>query len=401
MRFIKRVQPSNMKPEFLNDDTIEIDLPNQIIDISSLRIYYQASADPVLKYSTGDNFLKRFMPRLSQSIIQELDVYIDNKPVQRIKEYNYLYNILNDGLNEYDDIDSDKFDTLQFNQIDTDNKVISSIDIQYGEQNKYNYFIDKYIGFLNDVKILDCRNKNVKIVIKLAPKWITYRGISFDGGTVDETETYNHTYRVSNVFANIDIISPDEYVAKETDIVFEDYKYVEGLKETDKNTSISLKHKGKINYILSTFKDYNAETDTGLQFAGANDDTDKFGDIIINQTQEVKKISNNSYLLNNSLYFKRNGLNVKNCRYRLNGQDITPLLSVTEIYNVAKKFFGGMNRVKNITSFQNDFFCFPIDIGQVSDDMINEIEFSVISAKNNPNGGTGIMFISYDKSYKF
>ena len=397
MRFIKRVQPSNMKPEFLNDDTIEIDLPNQIIDISSLRIYYEASADPVLKYVTGDNVFKRFMPRLSQSIIQELDVYIDNKPVQRIKEFNYLYNILNDGLNEYDDIDSDKFDTLQFNQIDTDNKVISSIDIQYGEQNKYHYFIDKYIGFLNDVKVLDCRNRNVKIVIKLAPKWITYRGISATG---EVSETYNHTYRISNVFANIDIISPDEYVVKDTDLSFEDYKYVEGLKETDKNTLLTLKHKGNINYILSTFKDYNNQSDTGLQLVGANDDTETFGSITVNQTQEEKKISNNSYLLNNSLYFKRNGLNIKNCRYRLNGQDITPLMSIKEIYNVAKKFFGGMNRVKNINSFQNDFFCFPIDIGKVNDDMINEIEFSVISGKNNPNGGTGIMFISYDKSYK-
>jgi hypothetical protein len=398
MRFIKRVQPSNMKPEFLNDDTIEIDLPNQIIDLSSLKIYYEASVDPVLKYTTGGEYFKRFMPRLSQSIIQELDIYIDgNKPVQRIKEYNYLFNILNDGLNEYDDIDSDKFDTLQFNQINTDNKVISSIDILYGEQNKYHYFIDKYIGFLNDVKVLDCRNRNVKIVIKLAPKWITYRGIS---ASADVSETYNHTYRISNVFANIDIISPDEYVSKETDIVFEDYKYVEGLKETDKNTLLTLKHKGNINYILSTFKDENNQSDSGLQFVGANDDTETFGSITINQTQEEKKISNNTYLLNNSLYFKRNGLNIKNCQYKLNGQDITPLMSITEIYNVAKKFFNGMKRVKNINSFQNEFFCFPIDIGKVPDDMISEIEWVVKADNRSPSGGTGIMYISYDKSYK-
>ena len=399
MRFVKRVQPSNMKPEFLNDDTIEIDLPNQIIDISSLRIYYEAAVDSVEKYDNGE-FAKRFMPRLSQSIIQELDIHIDNRPVQRIKEYNYLFNILNDGLNEYDDIDGNKTDTIMYSTIDNTNNATSINDLYFGDENKYHYFIDKYIGFLNDVKILDCRNKTVKVVIKLAPKWITFKGIDFDSGTV--VETYNdYKYRIRNVFANIDVISPDEFVAKETDIVFEDYKYVEGLKETNKNTSLSLKHKGNINYILSSFKDYDAETDTGLQFIGANEDETKFGTLDLTASQEERKIKYNTNLLNNSLYFKRNGLNIKNCQYKLNGQDITPLMSITEIYNLAKKFFGGMKRVKTIDSFQNDFFCFPIDLGQVPDDMISEIEFAVKADNNNPNGGTGIMFLSYDKSYKF
>jgi hypothetical protein len=76
-------------------------------------------------------------------------------------------------------------------------------------------------------------------------------------------------------------------------------------------------------------------------------------------------------------------------------------MSITEIYNVAKKFFNGMKRVKTIDSFQNDFFCFPIDIGKVPDDMISEIEWVVKADNNYPNGGTGIMFLSYDKSYKF
>ena len=399
MRFVKRVQPSNMKPEFLNDDTIEFDLPNQIIDISSLRIYYEAAVDSVEKYDNGE-FAKRFMPRLSQSIIQELDIHIDNRPVQRIKEFNYLFNILNDGLNEYDDIDGNKTDTIMYSTIDNTNNATSINDLYFGDENKYNYFIDKYIGFLNDVKILDCRNKTVKVVIKLAPKWITFKGIDFDSGTV--VETYNdYKYRIRNVFANIDVISPDEFVAKETDIVFEDYKYVEGLKETNKNTVLSLKHKGNINYILSSFKDYDAETDTGLQFIGANEDETKFGTLDLTASQEERKIKYNTNLLNNSLYFKRNGLNIKNCQYKLNGQDITPLMSITEIYNLAKKFFGGMKRVKTIDSFQNDFFCFPIDLGQVPDDMISEIEFAVKADNNNPNGGTGIMFLSYDKSYKF
>ena len=40
-------------------------------------------------------------------------------------------------------------------------------------------------------------------------------------------------------------------------------------------------------------------------------------------------------------------------------------------------------------------------VSLLTDDMISEIEFAVKADNNNPNGGTGIMFLSYDKSYKF
>lgn len=400
MRYLKRVQPSNKKPEFVNDDTIEIDLPNQIIDVSSLNIYYQASVDAVQKYQNG-NYLKRFMPRLSQSVIQELSVFIDNKPVQQIKEFNFLFNILNDGFNKYDEIDGDKHDNFNYYEITDDNRVAKIRDFDGDKLHTYNYFIDKYLGFLNNVKILDCRKKTVKIVIKLAPKWITYRGVS-NGEIVETTFDTDYKYRIRNVFANIDIISPDEYVQTENEIVFEDFTYMKGMLENDKNTFLILKHKGSINYMLSTFMDADRETDTGLQITGGNEDTITFGSKDYYISTDYVKSKTSEYTLNNSLFFKRNGLNIKNCQYKLNGQDITPLMSITEIFNLAKDFFNNkMERVKSITSFQNEFFCMPFRIGQVPDDMISEIEWTVNADNKNPNGGTGIMFISYDKSYKF
>ena len=53
MRYIKRIQPSNIKPEFLNDDVIEFDICNNIVDMSSLKIFYDAYIDPVAKYAGG------------------------------------------------------------------------------------------------------------------------------------------------------------------------------------------------------------------------------------------------------------------------------------------------------------------------------------------------------------
>ena len=183
--------------------------------------------------------------------------------------------------------------------------------------------------------------------------------------------------------------------------MFEDFKYIKGLLENDKNTFLTLKHKGNIRYMLSTFMDADRETDTGLQFSGANENTETFGSTDFYNSTDFVKVKGSEYMLNNSLFFKRNGLNIKNCQYRVNGQDITPLMSMTEMFNLAKEFFNNkMHRVKSITSFQNDFFCFPIDIGKVPDDMISEIEWVVKADNKSPNDGTGIMYISYDKSYK-
>lgn len=423
MRYIKRVQPSNIKAEFLNDDVIEFDICNNIVDMSSFKIFYDAYIDPVAKYGTGA-YLKRFLPRLSQSIIQELTVSVNNVPIQQIKEFNLLFNILNDGMKQYDDIHSDKTDTLLYSYID-DNNVASTrcdftdnISPAVKEPIVYKYFIDKFIGFINDVKYLDCRNKNVKISIRLAPKWITHRGIAISNASLTDTYSANYKYRIRNVYAHIDILSPDERVPKEDKIVYQDFKYMAGVNGSNKNTYTTIKHTGNINYILSTFTDANRESDTGLQLAKCNADTATFGTLLlealstfseINSGGLTKNMASSDYikileyenLLNNSLYFKRNGLNIKNCQYRINGQDITPLMNMMDIFNLAKEFFGDMKRVQSVHSFQNEFFCMPMKVGELADDMVSEIEWITNADNKNANGGTPIMFVCFDKVYQF
>ena len=368
--------------------------------------------------------IKRFMPRLSQSIIQELTVSVNNVPIQQIKEFNLLFNILNDGMKKDDDIHSDKIDTLQYSYIDSNNVANTKCDFTDNTSPAvkdplvYKYFIDKFIGFINDVKYLDCRNKNVKISIRLAPKWITYRGIAISGASLTDTYGANYKYRIRNVYANLDILSPDDRVSKEDKITYQDFKYMAGVNGADKNTFTTIKHTGNINYILSTFTDANRETDSGLQLAKCNANESVYGVLIkdslttfteLNAGELTKNMASSDYikileyenLLNNSLWFKRNGLNIKNCQYRLNGQDITPLMNVMDIFNLAKEFFGDMKRVQSIHSFQNEFFCMPMKVGELADDMVSEIEWITNSDNKLANGGTPIMFVCFDKSHQF
>ena len=404
MRYIKRFEPTNIKPQFLPNDVIEFNLPNNIVDLSSLKIYYKGDAEPVLVYTDGTMW-NRFLPRLSQSIIQELSISVDNTPIQSIKEFNYLFNILHDGSNKDDGVYSDKYDTVMTSYIDDDNNVKAMENMTPSLQTTYKYVIDKFIGFLNDVKYLDCRQRNVKISIKLAPKWITYRGLEDTSGTlVVDTNIVKDVdigYSISDVSANIDIIPPDEYVQTQKSIEYEDFKHIKGNNEKNKNVYLSLQHKGKINYLLSTFTDAERYTDTGLQLNGANDNVNKYGDFSLVPSAFTKSFEV-EYNLNNSLYFKRNGLNVDTCQYRCNGQDVTPMMNMFEMFHQARSFFGGkMERVNSLVSFQNDFFCFPMKIGKVDEDMINKIEFLSKSGSKQPNGGEAIMFLSYNKSFNF
>lgn len=451
MRFIKRIQPTNIKPEFHNDDLIEFDLPNNVVDMSSFKIFYDAYVDPVYRNTVvnPDTYLKRFMPRLSQSIIEELNISVNNHPIQQIKDFNLLFNILHDGKHKDDEVHSERTNTMTYSYIDEYNLVQTSHDVvstttladfKATEPIVYKYFIDKFLGFINDVKFLDCRDKNVKISIRLAPKWITYRGFDnpdavlvpdlneqqeeqLDGdGNVIMTEAVevrttlfqdDYKYRLRNVYANINIVSPDESVPFEKNIQFEDFKNIKGVNGPNKNVYLSLKHKGNINYILSTFTDKNRETDTELQFYGCNtnfgalfpesatlDDLNNGQYSALMVSPEFIKVLEFENVLNNSIYFKRNGLNIKSCQYRLNGQDITPIMNMTEMYNLAREFFGGMKRVPSIVSFQNEFFCMPMTVGKIEDGMLSEIEWIVNADSKSANGGEPVMFVSYDRTYK-
>jgi len=425
MRFIKRIQPNEIKAEYLDGETIEFYLPNHIVNLSTFKVIYDGIAD--VYANAGVGFIQRFLPRLGQSIIEELNIEINDYTIQ-IKDYNLLYNILNDASKEKDDVYSSKLDTINYSFIDNNNVSQAFNDlVNYNASSrafltsdqKYKYVINDWIGFLKDVKYLDCRNKKVKISIKLAPKYICYKGLLTQSAiTTIINDTKSFHYRLSNVFADIEIISPDEGVKIENDVVYEDFEVVKGNLGSNKNTILMKKHKGNIKYLLGTFTDPNKEGDLELQLAHCNSDTSVFKnkmvyDISPNSTSTSKTFEINQdnispeYIqmlshennLNNSIYFKRNGLNVKNSKYIINGQELCPYMDVNEIYFNAKQFMP-MKRVKSLVSFQNEFFCHPMVVNQTDNNSMNLIEWEVSADNKAPNGGTPYLFICYEKSLK-
>ena len=178
IKYIKRIDTTNKINKYIDGQTLEFILPKNKADLSSFKIFFDVEIDPVELYNNG-SYLKRFMPRLSSSIIETLTITKDGAEFQTIKDYNVIFNILNDASKDIDDIDSDRPDTLNYSSIDEDNnsKTICDFVNNSSKPLKYRCFINSFLGFLGEATLLDCSNHQYAISITLAPKYITYRGL--------------------------------------------------------------------------------------------------------------------------------------------------------------------------------------------------------------------------------
>lgn len=228
----------------------------------------------------------------------------------------------------------------------------------------------------------------------------------------NQYETDYH-YKLTNVFANIDVL-PDNTPAS-SQITFKHYKTIRGTKNNTKNVSLQHNHKGKLNYLMTTFVVL-GENDMGLQLQSCNSDVKRFGEYFkenygdiftYEETPMTSKTASSKTAkslstennLDNSLYFKRAGSNVKTSQLFMNGMAITPAMDIPQIYNVAKEFFNNsMNRVKSLASFENEFFVFPMMINQEQEDYSSEIEWICSAGERQDFNAYPILILCADKT---
>ena len=432
MRYKKRIDLNELQPEYGPNSTISFNLPRAKIDLSTLSLYYTGNPANYANTRLGAAFrtIRRFFPRLSSSVIQELTIKINNNTVvQDIKEYNMLFNILNDINKEYDDIDSTTFDTVQevgtlptgvirnipkLNAINRNN----GDNFKYLDGNKKTFFIDKWLGFLgeNNSQYLDCTDIDVQIIIRLAPASILYQGFNSLDNTADPnyifSSQFDPDYLLTDIYATIDVL--DEIPAV-SEFLYKDYQYVQGtFLPKNKKSLTSFKTNKPIDWVLGTFANVERNTDTGLQLMHANSDVTKFGPLMKNSladigeynnttplallySYEVSKFQKDPYLLNSSIYLDRTGCGIQWCRYRLNSYDLTPRQDIIACYNETKKCFGSdYKKVQSILSFEENFFANAIRLDDTSSDLKNiEWEVEYDPKKRNISGGTPMLFYCY------
>lgn len=416
MRYIQRIETDDIKDSYSPESYINITLPRKKVDLQTFTVYYTGLAANA-GTETGGMTLKRFFPKLSQSIVSELIIEINGHQKQHIKEYGYLYTILHNILRDDEEVNSSSFDTVSKHNIDAGNgNLTKSVKLQ-AEVNPTNlgedFYIDKWLGFLGESnKYLDCTDKDVKIRIKLAPASILYKGINTTG--TPTTTAIARNYSLTNVYATVDIL--DEIPNEPTYNVFVDYMTVQGVPKTDnKRTSLAFSINKPIKYLLGTFTSASRTTENELLMSHCNSTTATFGLIMKDITTfgEYRTIPQQNlysydlakqyklpYLLNNSQYFQRTGKGILNCAFNVNGYNITPKLSVLGCYKETKKCFGSeYKRVISLASFENDFFCNAVRLDDDRYDL-KKIQWDVDTDMTKfQEGGQPIVFVCTESSY--
>lgn len=392
-----------------------------------LTLYARGTGDNhSFRYENATTYktIKRFFPRLSQSIIQELTIKKDNVIIQHLDQFNMLYAILNDVYKEYDDIDSSSCDTVQNNflsntgTIENENKIQSEDRVntyleKYNEGDIVRFHINKFLGFLSEGnRYIDTTDTDIQVIIKFAPPSILYRGINSEEPKYNTNQEFAPDYILSDITASIDMVD-DAPISD--NFTFKDYKYVEGTyNATNKRCLLTMHIDKPVEYILGTFNNPTRLKDNELFLAHCNADENTFGvlskaEIDINDlndktpcdvlySYEIAKFQKESYVLNSSVYFDRQGRGIRFCRYFMNNYELTPRLDILGCFNETRKCFGSeYKRVPNLLAFEENFFLNAIRL----DDTTNELkkidwEVDVDPTRENSNvGGTPMLFACF------
>lgn len=374
--------------------------------------------------------IRRFLPRLSSSIISDLIIKINNQEeIQNTREYNMLFAILNDLTKEYDDIDSTSPDTVQEHLYTASGSISNISKIQavsrdaantdkYFPSNKVSYFIDKWAGFLNEGnRYFDAREKDVKIIFRLAPANILYRGInSIDTPgadiVVNNIIEYQPDYVISDIRASVDLLDdmPDM-----PQFIYNDYQYVQGnYLPNNKVSTTSFETNKPVNWVLGTFSHPDRLKDQELILQHCHNNTTRYGSQVKNSltlaeinsksqnstlySYELAKTHKEAYLLNSSGYFLRSGDGILSTKYKLNNYELCPDTDIISCYSESKKLFNTpYKKVQNMYSFESEFFCNAIAIDDNSEDSYKRIDWEVHvdPSKTNRLGGYPMLFYSF------
>lgn len=418
MRFKKSIQPNEIK-NFYNPNTyFSIKLPRAKLDLHTFTLYYDGLPSNV--GATPTRTTRRFFPRLSSCVVDELIVKINGQVKQYTREYNMFHATLNDIHKEYDDLDGTAFDTIQDHKfknnysIENQLKILSSstaaVFPKFHDEFKESFFISEWIGFLNEgnSRFFDATDKDIEITIKLAPPSILYRGLN--ANAVAFTNTFVSDYRLSNIYATIDIL--DEIPEQPLEYEFLDYQYIEGqYNEKNKSSSTSFQIDKPIKYLLGTFSTLLRNDDSELVLQHANTDTAVYGDVLkdsVTLTDYNKKIPNgllysyevaknqkDPYLLNSSRYFIRDGLGISHTQFKMNTYDLTPQMNMLSCYNETKRCFNSKyKKVISLPSFQANFFVNAILVDDNTEELKN-ITWEVHSDNVQNLGGMPMLFCCF------
>ncbi len=266
-------------------DLIKFKLPsNTLCDMRTFSIFGQATVVD----SAGATTSKGHLPRYSASLIEQVNIYINNTQVSNINSYNLLYNMLADYEIGSDNTNKRFLEILDPSIVysaDTtkNNYIVPARATAFGTAADTSrvFVINNWCNFINNASTLVWDTNDlgdVVIEVRLAPGGIIWGSAQTNSGGAMPITTF--TYSISNIRATVSRISfnsSEYYELKKTKLLndglnigFQDFIYAQGTQQTNGNGTITWNYNvnaNSLDYILATFRKSSYATNNYLLLA--------------------------------------------------------------------------------------------------------------------------------------
>lgn len=266
-------------------DLIKFKLPpNTLLDMRTFSLFGELT---VAESGGAAGGSKGHMPRYSSSLIEQVNIYINNTQVSNINSYNLLYNMLADFEMSSDNTNKRFLEILDpsitYTADGTNNNYIvpaKTTAFATASDTSRKFVINNWVNFINNASTLVWDTNDLGDVIiefRLAPAGILWGSAQNNGGGAMPT---TFTYSVSNIRATVTRISfnsSEYYELKAAKLLsdglmigFQDFIYAQGTSQTNGNGQVTWNYNvnaNSLDYILATFRKASFATQTYLQLA--------------------------------------------------------------------------------------------------------------------------------------
>lgn len=328
---------------------VKID-PNSLFGLRTLSMYYKFTTSAV-GLTAADGFNQgRYAPRLSSSIIESIQVYMNGYQVDNVNNYNLLYNTLFDlsagndqtakriGENLDPSVKYTEALAVGGSTITKVNTCPTTAAVEKSDINR-SFVINNFCNFLGNssCEYLDTNDTgDFEIRITLAPATICWRGGLAANAVAAPVAS---TYQLDDIFFTYSRIVFEDTLyeqIKSSELISEKGLQIKwtawenniGSLTTDRNINYNINiNASSLDKIIATTRRTDFDTETYLQLTGG-----ATGQIDTNF--QMAQASGAPDLFNQSIYFRRDLSGLTSSQFFINGtqMSMTPLTPL-EVYN--------------------------------------------------------------------
>ena len=416
-----RITPSTGQSSVKSNGYINFQLPvGATLDLRTFSFHFAASTN-------GDANTLVGLPKWTSSLIKTLDILVNGKSIQHINYYSHLYNLLQDYKCGYNEkikdvgINGDPSVKTYMSDAGLITKYNTFVKTGVVDVNRFkdNYVINDWLGFLGSSQpsiINTGLTGTIEIQIQLESGKVCFQ----QGTGVASPE-----FTIENSVAYIDKIefNDDRYYSLQEKIIssgkltipFKNYTAYPSsdLTNTKTCTVKFTENTSSLDKIILTYLEGTRETNNVLQLGTpanvlataadaaalltAYNNTVVVGNTPPSLYNYTNLLANgDTNLLNNSIYFKRNGLGLGSTvgvlttgsvQFEINSQDMTPPLSLMGMYDETLKAFElnqtdlvSINPALNdICKYERDFFAAAFSTSHINNKSSDEY---IVSGRN-------------------